>query len=84
MLKYRSIRRKGYHKINKDSKHDSYIDDHDISLKCSTLPRHVSIADKHLERQVDKFHNERWRDMGAVFLTFAVYTLPDGRLVVDT
>ncbi|KAF8804320.1 hypothetical protein BYT27DRAFT_7213959 [Phlegmacium glaucopus] len=30
-----------------------------------------------------QFQEERWHDMGAVFLTFSVYTHPDGRLVVD-
>ena len=33
---------------------------------------------------MDQIFHDRWLDMGAVFLTFAVYTLPDGRLAIDS
>ena len=33
---------------------------------------------------MDQIFHDRWLDMGAVFLTFAVYTLPDGQLAIDS
>lgn len=41
------------------------------------------LAVKNLDKRIDQFEGERWRDMGAVFLNFAIFTQPDGRLVID-
>jgi hypothetical protein len=41
------------------------------------------LVEKNLDKRMDRFLEERWRDMGAVFLTFAVYTTPDGRYAVE-
>lgn len=38
---------------------------------------------KHLENRIEKFEEERWKEMGALVLIFTVHTNPDGRLVVD-
>ena len=43
----------------------------------------LSLAFKNLDKRVEQFEEERWRDMGAVFLNFAVYAQPDGHLVID-
>ena len=50
---------------------------------CRAVPCRNSIAVKNIHKRIEQFEEERWRDMGAIFLTFAVYTHPDGRLVVD-
>jgi hypothetical protein len=46
-------------------------------------PRRFSLAVTKLDKRIQEFQEDRWRDMGAVLLTFAVYTQPDGVLVVD-
>ena len=44
--------------------------------------RHSRAANK-METRIRHFEDERWIEMGALFLTFVVYTQPDGQLVVD-
>ena len=44
----------------------------------------ASLVEKSLDKRMDQFFHDWWLDMGAVFLTFAVYTLPDGRLAIDS
>ena len=38
---------------------------------------------KHLENRIEKFEEERWKQMGTLVLIFTVHTNSDGRLVVD-
>jgi hypothetical protein len=45
--------------------------------------RRYSRAVTKLETRIQQFEEERWREMGALLLTFVVYTQPDGQLVVD-
>lgn len=42
-----------------------------------------SLAAAKLDMRIEQFEQQRWLDMGAVFLTFSVVTHPDGQLVVD-
>jgi hypothetical protein len=45
--------------------------------------RRASMAETNLDKRIQQFAEDRWRDMGAVFVTLAVYTSRDGQLVVD-
>jgi len=40
------------------------------------------MAVKHGNKRIEKFAKERWLEMGMMTLTFAAYTLPDGRMAV--
>lgn len=40
------------------------------------------MALKYGNKRIEKFAKERWLEMGMMTLTFAAYTLPDGRLAV--
>ena len=51
------------------------------TVPCLAVP--FSLAQKNMHKCVTLFEQERWRDMGAVFLAIAAYTEPDGRLCID-
>lgn len=45
--------------------------------------RDLRLAHNKIDKRVRNFEEDRWRDMGAVFITFTVYPALDGVLVVD-